>query len=225
MLSWRRATDIVAGDTLVLMFGMRRLEKWLAYQVYSDGARHSKFWLAKIRFEEEDLACEPEQRVDEVSATSGLADAFGAHNQHGERRRRHRALPPEALNMLLDAAPGKWLAQSWPGLVREKRRGEVCRPASRDLRGGARVAEAQHDRPTEALQQCGHVLLLLLRSVMLLPPLHGTQARQGSPVRRDDATVRQGRSQNGSTDFDVSADDANIKLECNAYLLAEPKRQ
>ena len=91
MFSWRRAPDKEAGDTLVLMFGMRRLKKWLAHQVHSDGARHSKFWLAKIRFEEEDLACEPEQRVDEVSATCGLADAFRAlsrpvWNAHGGRR-------------------------------------------------------------------------------------------------------------------------------------------
>ena len=37
MATWRRAPDKEAGDTLVLMFGMRRL-KWLAHQVHSDGA-------------------------------------------------------------------------------------------------------------------------------------------------------------------------------------------
>ena len=37
MATWRRAPDKEAGDTLVLMFGIRRLKKWLAHQVHSDG--------------------------------------------------------------------------------------------------------------------------------------------------------------------------------------------
>ena len=38
MFTWPRAPDKESGDTLVLMFGMRRLKKLLAHQVHSDGA-------------------------------------------------------------------------------------------------------------------------------------------------------------------------------------------